>query len=77
MQVQAIEVASGKILANEVLTIVDPPSAPISAGPGSDTMFRPQFINVVATQVALLFHPHDPNRTQRIDADNLEMLRYE
>ncbi len=77
VQVQAIEVASGKILANEILTIIDPPGAPISAGPGSETMFRPQFINVVATQVAILFHPHDPNRTRRIDADNLEMLRYD
>jgi hypothetical protein len=37
--------------------------------------FRPQFISVVAQQIAVLFHHHNPHKTQRMDVDNLEMHR--
>ena len=76
VQVWAIDVATGNTLANETLMIQDPPNVPINAGPGSETVFRPQFYNVMAAQIAQLFHPHDPNKSRRIDADNLEMLQY-
>jgi hypothetical protein len=55
--------------------IVDPPNMPLSGGPNLEAKFRPQFIQVVAEQIAALFHPHDPQKLHRIDADNLEMHR--
>ncbi len=74
--VRAIDCKTGEVLASENLSIVDPPSGPIpSGGAGMEAAFRPQFISVVATQISTLFHHHDPNKTRRIDADNLEMHR--
>lgn len=75
VEVRAIECATGKTLASETLTIVDPPNVPLSGSPQVESRFRPQFISVVAQQIAALFHHHNPNRIQRIDADNLEMHR--
>jgi len=75
VQVKAIECATGKVLASETLTIVDPPSMPISGGPHVEALFRPQFVQVVAQQIAALFHYHDPQKLQRMDADNIGMHR--
>ena len=75
VQVQAIECATGRVLASEMLTIVDPPSMPISGGPHVEALFRPQFVQVVAQKIAALFHYHDPHKLQRIDADNIDMHR--
>ena len=75
VEVRAVECETGKILASETLTIVDPPSIPLPNNPRLEPQFRAQFIQVVAQQIAALFHHHDPNRLRRIDADNLEKLR--
>lgn len=74
VQVRAYDCKTREVLVSEMLTIVDPPNVPISAGSaGIELAFRPQFINVVAQQIAILFHHHDPHKSRRIDADNLEM----
>ena len=73
VEVRAIDCATGKILASETLTIIDPPNIPLAGSPQVASQFRPQFIAVVAQQIAALFHHHNPNRVQRIDADTLEM----
>jgi hypothetical protein len=75
VQVKAIECATGKVLATETLTIIDPPSSPINGGPQVEPAFRAQFMQVIAQQIAALFHHHDPHKLRRIDADNLEMHR--
>jgi hypothetical protein len=75
VQVKAIECATGKVLASETLEIVDPPNSPINGGPEVEPAFRVQFMQVIAQQIAALFHHHDPNKLRRIDADNLEMHR--
>jgi hypothetical protein len=74
--VKAIDCSNGEVIASESLTIVDPPNMPISGGPGMEATFRPRFIQVVAEQIAILFHHYDPNKSRRIDADNLDMHRY-
>lgn len=71
--VKVFDCKDGKILASEDVTIVDPPNMPISGGPGLEAAFRPQFIRVVAEQIALLFHPHEKNEESRMDAHNLNM----
>jgi len=73
VQVQAIECATGKVLASETLTIVDPPSMPISGGPHVEALFRPQFVQVVAQKIAALFHYHDPHKLLRMDSDSIGM----
>lgn len=77
VHVQAIECATGKVLASENLPIIDPPSMPVAvSNPRSEAQFRMQFIGVVSQKIAALFHHHDPHQIRRIDADNLEMHRY-
>ena len=71
VQVTAVECASGKVLALKDLTIIDPPSMPISGGPAVEAQFRPLFVQVVAQQIASLFRYHNPNKDRRIDADSL------
>ncbi|GHT27208.1 hypothetical protein FACS18942_06130 [Planctomycetales bacterium] len=72
--VRAYDCKTGECLVTERLSVVDPPNTPISAGSaGVELAFRPQFITVVSQQIAVLFHQHDPNRSRRIDADNLQM----
>jgi hypothetical protein len=75
VEVRAFDCATGKPLASETLTIIDPPNVPLQGNPRMETQFRAQFISVIAQQIAALFHHHNPNRIQRIDADNLEMHR--
>ncbi|MDR0869283.1 MAG: hypothetical protein LBN39_00675 [Planctomycetaceae bacterium] len=77
LNVKAFDCKTGEVLASENLTVIDPPNMPISGGPGLETAFRPQFIQVVSQQIAILFHDHDPNKSRRMDADNLEMHRIE
>ena len=73
VQVKAIECATGKVLASGMLMIVDPPSMPISGGPHVEAQFRPRFVQVVAQRIAALFHYHDPQKLQRMDADSIGM----
>ena len=75
VEVKAIDCATGKELVSETLSIVDPPSMPISGGPHVESQFRPQFLQVIAQQIAALFHHHNQHKVRRIDADNLEMHR--
>lgn len=71
-QVRAYDCKTGEVLATEMITVTDPPNTPISAGSaGLELSFRPQFINVVGQQIAILFIHHDPHKSRRIDADNL------
>lgn len=76
VQVQAIEVATGKVLSSDNIPIVDPPNMPISGGPDLEAQFRPQFVRVVAERIAALYHYYDRNKLDRIDADNIGMHRY-
>jgi len=77
VQVKAIEVATGKVLASDTLMVIDPPNMPLDASsrPGLEQQFRAQFAHIVAQRIAALFHYYDKNKLQRIDADNLEMHR--
>ena len=75
VEVKAVDCATGKVVVSETLSIVDPPSTPISGGPHVEAQFRPQFIHVIAQQIAALFHHHNQHKIRRIDADNLEMHR--
>ena len=75
VQVQAIDCATGKIQASETLMIVDPPNMPLANNPQLEPQFRRQFIHVVSKNIAALFHYHDKNMMDRMDADNLEMHR--
>jgi len=75
VEVWAIDCETGKSLARETLMIIDPPSTQMPSNPQLASQFRPQFISVVAQQIAALFHHHNPSKLKRIDADNLEMHR--
>ena len=71
VQVRAIDCATGKVLASRDLTTIDPPGMPIPGGPAKEAAFRPQFVQVVAQDIASLFRYHNPNKDRRIDADSL------
>jgi hypothetical protein len=75
VNVKVVNCSSGEVLVSEDMMIIDPPNLPISGGPGMEAAFRPRFIQVVAEQIAILFHHHDPHKSKRIDADNLDMHR--
>ena len=75
VKVVAVDCATGTTLASEMLSIVDPPNMPLDNNPRKEFQFRTQFIDVVAQQIAALFHHYDPHKLRRIDADNLEMTR--
>jgi len=75
VEVRAYDCATGKLLAAETLTIIDPPSTPLPSDPQVASQFRPQFISVVSQQIAALFHHHNPHKLQRMNVDNLEMHR--
>ena len=72
VQIQAIDCATGQILAKDTLVIVDPPNMPIPNNPGQEPQFRRKFIQVVSKRIAALFHYHDAHKMQRMDSDNLE-----
>ena len=70
VQVQAIDCATGKIEAQETLTIVHPNMPMSVSGNASDeSQFRPFFTQVVAERIAALFHYYDKNKIQRMDND--------
>jgi hypothetical protein len=75
VQVTAIDCATGRVLVSETLMIVDPPNMPMQSNARLEPQFRTQFMQVVAEQIAALFHHHDPHRIRRMDVDNLEMHR--
>lgn len=71
--VTATEVDGNKVVARKVLRLKDPPDIPVPASSVTEATFRASFVDVVATNVAALFHPYDPNKIRRIQADSLEM----
>jgi hypothetical protein len=73
VNVKVVDCSNGEVLVSEDVMIIDPPNLPLSGGPGMEAAFRPRFIQVVAEQIAILFHHHDPHKSKRIDADNLDM----
>jgi hypothetical protein len=75
INVKVVDCSNGEVLVSEDVMIIDPPNLPLSGGPGMEAAFRPRFIQVVAEQIAILFHHHDPHKSKRIDADNLDMHR--
>jgi len=75
VEVRAFDCATGRLVASETLTIIDPPSMPLPSNPQMASQFRPQFIAIIAQQIAVLFHHHNPHKVQRMDVDNLEMHR--
>jgi len=76
VQVTAVDCATGKILAKETLSIVEPPNMPLPINdPRDEPMFRQEFVEVIAQQIAALFHHHDREKLKRIDADNVSRQR--
>jgi hypothetical protein len=75
VNVKVVDCSNGEVLVSEDVMIIDPPNVPMQGGPGLEAAFRPRFIQVVAEQIAILFHHHDPHKSKRIDADNLDMHR--
>ncbi|MDR0705787.1 MAG: hypothetical protein LBF88_12495 [Planctomycetaceae bacterium] len=75
VNVKVVDCSNGEVLVSEDVMIIDPPNLPISGGSGMEAAFRPRFIQVVAEQIAILFHHHDQHKSRRIDADNLDMHR--
>ena len=75
ISVEAVEVATGKVLATDCLTIVDPPNVQIPGSSLREAQFRLQFVRVIAERISALFHHYDPNKLLRMDVDNLEMHR--
>ena len=73
VHVTALDCATGKTLASEMLMIVDPPSTQLPSNAMKEAQFRPRFVAVVAQQIAALFHHHDPNRLQRMDVDSMDL----
>ena len=71
VQVQAIDCVTGNIEATENLMIVYP-NMPMSGTGGSsdESLFRPQFMQVVAERIAAQFHYYDPIKLQRMDNDS-------
>ena len=76
VQVKVVECATERILASKMLTIVYPPSMPTSGGPAAEARLRPEFIQIVAENIAALFHYHDPKKVQRMDADSINLHRF-
>ena len=77
VHVQAIDCATGEILATETLTIIDPPNMPLLASSSEmESHFHTQFIKkVVAEYIGRLFYHHDKYGMGRVDAADLEMHR--
>ena len=75
VEVRAIDCATREILARETLTITEPPNMPLPGNPRLEPQFRAQFLEVVAQQIAALFHHHDKHKLQRMDGDSLELHR--
>ena len=76
VQVEAVEVATGRILASETLRVIYPPSTPLHAtNPNMEPQLRREFVGVIAEHIAALFHPHVPYELQRIDADSINLHR--
>ena len=76
VHVEAFEVATGKLVASETFTVVDPPSMPHHAtNPNVERVFRQDFTLVIARHIAALFHPHVPHEIQRINADSINLHR--
>jgi len=76
VQVQAVEVATGKVLSTDTITVTDPLNAPISGGTNLEAQFRPQFVRVVAERIAALYHYYDKQKLDRMDADSIGMHRF-
>ena len=76
VQVEAFDVETGRILATETFTVVNPPNAPMHVTePGIEQRFRREFVNVIAQHIAALFHPHNPHMLPPMDSDSLNLHR--
>ena|GEM_PF-1772646 len=76
VQVEVLEVESGKVLVSEPLMLVYPPSTPIHAtNPAMEPNLRREFVGVIARHIAALFHYHIPHDVQQIDADSINLHR--
>jgi hypothetical protein len=76
VQVEAFDVATGRLLASHTIQIVNPPNVPLHAtDPSIEPRFRQRFVEVIAQHIAALFHPHNPHQLRQIDADSLNLHR--
>ena len=76
VHVEAFDVATGRLVASETFTIIDPPSVPLHATNANvERAFRQDFTLVIAQHIAALFHPHVPHEIQRINADSINLHR--
>ena len=76
VQVEAVEVSSGRILSSDTLMIAYPPNVPMHASsPGIEPQLRREFLTVIARHIGALFHPHIPHEIQPIDADTINLHR--
>ena len=76
VEVEAVDAATGKVLASETLIIVYPPSSPMhAANPALEPRLRREFVGVIAQHIAALFHWHIPHELQGIDADSINLHR--
>ena len=76
VQVEAFDVATGRIMASETISLVNPPNVPLHAtDPSIEPRFRQRFVEVIAEHIASLFHPHNPHLIRQIDADSINLHR--
>ena len=62
-----------ELVAEEIMNLVDPPQVPISIRDRSSLpRFQLLFVDLISRRIAALYHPHDPNKLERLDADFLE-----
>jgi len=77
IQVEAVEVASGKVLSSDTLELIYPPSTPIDiTDPNKASRLRSEFVTVIARNIGALFHPHVPHEIRAIDADSINLHRF-
>jgi len=72
LTVKTYDMNTDELIAEKMLRLVDPPEVPISISDRSSLpQFRLQFVDLLAKQVAALYHPYDPKKINRIDSDSL------
>jgi len=72
LTVKTYDMETGDLIAQKMMTIVDPPHVPISISDRSSLpQFQLHFVDLISRQVAALYHPHDPKKIYRIDSDSL------
>lgn len=72
--VKTYDINKDELIAEKPMRLVYPPEVPISITDRSSlNMFQVKFVDLIARQIAALYHPHDPNKIIPIDADLLEL----